>query len=70
MSDKVKSVGRHVADTLGKLETLFSKDVNLSFLMTDPKNPACYMVITNEDPDILIAAINASRNPAITENDL
>jgi hypothetical protein len=70
MTDKVRNVGESVADALNQLSVLFAKNVNLSFIMSDPKNPDCYMVISNENPDVLIAAINASRTAARVETGL
>jgi hypothetical protein len=70
MSNKIRNVGESVADALNQLSVLFAKDVNLTFIMTDPKNPDCYMVISNENPDVLISAVNASRNTARVETGL
>jgi hypothetical protein len=70
MSDRVSDAGATVADALRRLTPLFTADVNLTFIMTHPKDPGCYMVISNEASEVLIAAINASRKPARTEEGL
>jgi hypothetical protein len=70
MTDKILDAGNAAADALRDIGRYFAKDCNLTFMMTDPTNPDCYMVITNENPDVLIAAINASRTPARTETSL
>ena len=70
MRDSVRNAGEAVSRALNGLRPVFTDNVNLSFLMTDPKNPKCYMLISNEDPDVLIAAIKAARTPARKEEGL
>jgi hypothetical protein len=50
------------------LRDVFGPGVELTLLMRDPKNAECYMVITNDDLDDVIATIEKSKHPAVVHN--
>jgi hypothetical protein len=63
--DKLKAAHMRVCDMLGELaDHTFAKGVRLTFVMRDPKNDDCYMVVGDDTIDGTISAMERSRNPA------
>lgn len=55
-----------VCDALGKLaDGVFVKGMKLTFVMRDPNNEDCYMVVGDDTVDGAIGALERSRNPAL-----
>jgi hypothetical protein len=48
-ASKVAHAFNEVAATLGELESLFAPHCKLTFLMRDPSNDECSMLVTNDD---------------------
>lgn len=67
--DKQRIMEAHnaVGTALGKLaDTVFVKGVHLTFVMRDPKNDECYMVISDDpDLDVVKDTIERSKTPAL-----
>lgn len=67
LNPKLKSAHMRVCDVLGDLEDYtFAKGVKLTFVMRDPNNDDCYMVVGDDDPDAVIAAIERAKKPALS----
>lgn len=66
-SERLKAAHMRVCDVLGDLaDHTFVKGVKLTFIMRDPKNDDCYMVVGDDTIDGVISALERSRKPAIT----
>lgn len=58
---RVQLARAEVARHLGQLERIFKPGVKLTFLMRDPENPECDLLITADTLDGIAAAVERSR---------
>lgn len=66
VSPKVRGVAGQVEEYLTEIEALFKPHCRITFLMRDPQNPECEMLLTRDDLDEVAKAIERAKvRPAV-----